>query len=55
MAGSSSSQTAPSYPGMKGEEEDEELAGNREDIIDMLGDGWVVKLTDSALLPRYEG
>jgi hypothetical protein len=39
----------------KCEEYEEELAGIREDIIDMLGDGWVVKLTDSALLPRYEG
>jgi hypothetical protein len=36
---------------MKGEEF-EELAGIREDTIDMLGDSWVVKLTDSALLPR---
>ena len=37
----------------KCEEFEDELAGIREDFIDMLGDGWVVKLIDSALLPRY--
>jgi hypothetical protein len=38
----------------KCEEFEDELAGIREDFIDMLGDGWVVKLTDSTLLPRYQ-
>jgi hypothetical protein len=39
----------------KCEEYEDELAGIREDLIDMLGDGWVVKLTDSSLLPRLVG